>query len=153
MKSRRLTLTTIGLPIRTELRLKSLLTIVNMTTVDQWLFSDGNDADLAICEPTSALTQLAVKRSQLTGSPRCVSLVKDEGQAIENTLTIRDPIRPADFVTLLNAVSDSLQQAEQPIEKTDQSTSAKNSTDFFSTATSLGKLIKKIRAAIYFAPR
>jgi hypothetical protein len=38
MSARNLTVTSIGLPVRAELRLKSLLEVVNAKTTDRWSF-------------------------------------------------------------------------------------------------------------------
>jgi hypothetical protein len=97
-------LTTIGLPVRTELRIKSMLEIIKTLTDDSWSYSQDGVADLAICEPHSALTALAIKRAQSPDSPRCALLVKDE--TVESALpVIHDPIRPMDLARLLNSAS------------------------------------------------
>jgi len=97
-------LTTIGLPVRTEMRLKSILEVIKNLTEDDWSYSQDGAADLAICEPHSALTALAIKRAQSPDSPRCALLVKDETTTASMPM-IHDPIRPMDLLNLLNAVS------------------------------------------------
>jgi hypothetical protein len=44
MSARNLTLTSIGLPVRAELRLRSLLEVVNAKTTDRWSFVERADA-------------------------------------------------------------------------------------------------------------
>src|SRR5262245_55668394 len=106
MPTRNLTLTSIGLPIRTELRIKSMLEVVKNMTVDNWSYSPDGAADLAICEPNSALTAVAIKRAKASGGTRCVLLVKDDHSEPTLLPMIRDPVRPTDFLSLLNSVSE-----------------------------------------------
>ncbi len=108
MAARNLTLTSIGLPVRAELRLKSMLEVVKNMTVDNWSYSQGGDADLAICEPNSALTALALKRKQSTGGTRCALLVKDDDAKTSSLPTIRDPVNPTEFLSLLNSISEQI---------------------------------------------
>ena len=106
MAARNLTLTSIGLPIRTELRLKSMLEVVKNMTVDNWSYSEEGEADLAICEPHSALTAVAIKRAQSPGATRCALLVKDERMEAAPVPIIHDPVRPTEFLSLLNSISE-----------------------------------------------
>jgi hypothetical protein len=106
MAARNLTLTSIGLPIRTELRLKSMLEVVKNMTVDNWSYSQEGEADLAICEPHSALTAVAIKRAQSPGATRCALLVKDERIDAAFVPIIHDPVRPTEFLSLLNSISE-----------------------------------------------
>ena len=107
-------LTTIGLPVRTELRIKSMLEIIKNLTDDSWSYSQDGAADLAICEPHSALTALAIKRAQSPDSPRCALLVKDE-TADSALPMIHDPIRPMDLARLLNSVSKATVPASETV--------------------------------------
>ena len=63
MRARNLTLTSIGLPVRAELRLKSLLEVVSSKTTDHWAFVEQGDAHVAICDPASALSSVTMKRA------------------------------------------------------------------------------------------
>jgi len=105
MRARNLTLTSIGLPVRAELRLKSLLEVVNARTSDRWSFVEQADAHVAICDPVSALSSVTMKRSAAT---RFISLVEDVSNAAAGTSVIRDPIRASDLIELLNLVSSTL---------------------------------------------
>lgn len=105
---RRLTVTTIGVPLRAELRLKSLLTVMRSRTLDEWSFTEEGPVDLAICDPASALTRLAVKRAATDGPRRVVSLICGEQAPLADTLTLRDPVGVSDFLTLLDSVSSSI---------------------------------------------
>lgn len=107
MKARLLTLTGVGLPVRAELRLKSLLEIVNARTADRWSFVERDDVHVAICNPSSALLALAMKRSA-AGATRFYSLVEDSSLAAAGTGVIRDPIRANDLIELLNLVSSTM---------------------------------------------
>lgn len=107
MSARDLTLTSIGLPVRAELRLKSLLEVVNSKTADRWSFIEQGDAHVAICDPASALSSVTLKRSAGSAT-RFFSLVEDVSRAAAGTSVIRDPIRASDLIELLNLVSSTL---------------------------------------------
>lgn len=107
MSARDLTLTSIGLPVRSELRLKSLLESVNARTTDRWSFTEQSDAHVAICDPASALSTITMKRLA-GGSTRFFSLVEDVSLAAEGTSAIRDPIRASELIEVLNLVSSTL---------------------------------------------
>lgn len=139
MKLRTLTLTTIGLPVRTELRIKSLLEVVNSKTTHDWAFVDGT-ANVMICDPTSPLSAVAVKRSR-TAVERCVSLLKDDDTLpLPDTETLRDPIRPGDFVDLLNSVSAAFEQPQTAA--AERTASVVDAEDPFRFGTTLRKLAK-----------
>jgi hypothetical protein len=105
MGVRNLTLTSVGLSLRAELRLKSLLEVVNARTTDHWSFVEQGDAHVAICDPDSALSSVTMKRSAAT---RFISLVEDVSHVTAGTSVIRDPIRASDLIELLNLVSSTL---------------------------------------------
>ena len=105
MKSRELTLSSIGLPARTELRIKSMLEVIHGKALDRWSFGGDTAGDLCICEPNSALSVVALQRASLAGRPRCVMLIKGGAGEGADTLTLRDPIRSVDLIALLNAFS------------------------------------------------
>lgn len=107
MRARNLTLTGIGLPVRAELRLKSLLEVVNAKTTDRWSFVEQDDAHVAICDPASALSSVTMKRS-VNSATRFFSLVEDVALAVAGTTAIRDPIRASELIELLNLVSTTL---------------------------------------------
>jgi hypothetical protein len=95
------------------MRVKSMLELVKAQTQDHWSLTEEIDADLAICEPTSAMTAVTLKRSQTTGSPRCVLLMKSDDPISPDMSMIRDPIRPADFVALLNSTAATNEAAQR----------------------------------------
>ena len=107
MRTRDLTLTSVGLQVRAELRLKSLLEVVNSKTTDRWSFVEQPDAHVAICDPASALSSITMKRGA-SGATRFFSLVEDETLAAAGTSVIRDPIRASELIDLLNLVSSTL---------------------------------------------
>lgn len=107
MSARQLTVTCLGVPLRTELRLKSMLEVVNAKTTDQWSFTEQGNAHVAICDPTSALSSVTRKRLS-HGATRFFSLVEDAELAAAGTSVIRDPIRASDLIELLNLVSSTL---------------------------------------------
>jgi hypothetical protein len=139
--------TTIGLPLRAELRLRSLLHVVNAKTVDQWSFAEQGGAHVAICDPASALSTLTIKRAQ-DRVTRFVSLAADESHAAEGTSFIRDPIHPADLIELLNLVSatlswDARQDALAALGASD------DSRDPFPVAVALRGLVKQATDAVF----
>ncbi len=104
--SRLLKLTSVGLPIRKELLVKSFLQIVGARTIDSWSFCDGIDAHVAICDSASALTAVVRKFSQGKGLPYCVDLVSDSDEAVgDKAYALRDPIRVTELIELLNTIS------------------------------------------------
>jgi hypothetical protein len=151
-------LTTVGLPLRKELLVRSLLAIVNAKTNDRWSFSDDIDADVAICDPQSDLSEVAQRHSQRSGAPRCVSLIVDGGNAIGDTPTLGDPIRAAELVSVLNAVSKRLPAitaastaARQPEKRTPQpaSTSSAVTGDEFRFGLALRDLLALASPQMY----
>lgn len=102
MTGQRLTLTTIGLSIRDEMRVKSMLQLVEGKTAATWSYSEETGADLAICEPDSALARAVIRQSTQRGRPRCVSLVRQGATAPGDTQTVYAPLRVSDFISLLD---------------------------------------------------
>jgi hypothetical protein len=103
MTGRQLTLTTIGLSIRDEMRVKSMLQLVEGKTAATWTYSEEAVADLAICEPESALARAVMRQALQRGKPRCVSLVRQGAAAPEDTQAVYAPLRVSDFISLLDA--------------------------------------------------
>ncbi len=117
-RRRVMTLTVLGLSLRDEILVKSLLNVVGGSTQAQWRFIDEIDADVALCDPTSPLARIAAQKSQLSGRPCCVALLYD--QALTHTLphTIRAPLRVGELVAMLDKLSGSsaiVQSAVAPI--------------------------------------
>jgi hypothetical protein len=115
MNARYLTVTCLGLSLRTELRLKSMLEVINAKTTDRWSFTERADAHVAICDPASALSFVTRKRSS-NSATRFFSLVEDVALAAAGTSVIRDPIRVSELIELLNLVSSTLSLEVPPRE-------------------------------------
>lgn len=115
MSARQLTVTCLGLPLRTELRLKSLLQVISSRTTDRWSYIDQGDAHVAICDPDSALSSVTSKRAS-SSATRFFSLVEDAELAAAGTSILRDPIRPSELIQLLNLVSSTLSLDAPPRE-------------------------------------
>lgn len=151
MKARNLTLTSIGLPVRAELRLKSLLEVVSSKTTDQWSFVEQGDAHVAICDPVSALSSVTMKRGA-SGATRFFSLVEDASLAAVGTSVIRDPIRASDLIELLNLVSSTL-SCEAPHKEWAALSSATSTSvdgrDVFPVAVALRGLARGKGQAVY----
>lgn len=103
MKNR--TLTTIGLPLRLDVLIKSHLKLLNARTLDHWSFSDERDSDVAICAPDSPLSAVTVKRARDTGSPFCISLIDSRQHPLPGTVVLHEPLRVSDIIDLLDKVS------------------------------------------------
>jgi hypothetical protein len=103
MSERRLTLTTVGLSVRDELRVKSMLQLVEGKTSATWTYVDEPQADLAICEPDSVLARAIMKQATQRGRPRCVSLLRQGATPMEDTQSVYAPLRVSDFISMLNA--------------------------------------------------
>ena len=104
MEEPRLTLTTVGLSVRDQLRVKSMLQLVAGKTSATWTYVDEPQADLAICEPDSALARVVMEQaSQHGGRPRCVSLLRPGAKPMEDTQSVYAPLRVSDFISILNA--------------------------------------------------
>jgi hypothetical protein len=151
MRARNLTLTGIGLPVRAELRLKSLLEVINSKTTDRWSYVEQGDAHVAICDPASALSAVTMRRGA-SGPTRFFSLVEDASLAAVGTGVIRDPIRASDLIELLNLVSSTL-SCEAPQKEWAALTSSTNTStdgrDAFPVAVALRGLARAKGQAAY----
>lgn len=102
---RQRTVTTLGLPVRKELLVKSLLRLANETTSDRWSFIDEPIAEVAICGQGFMVPAVEPPRIRSPAQPRYISLVSGDERGSAQRPTLRDPIRPADLVALLDSVS------------------------------------------------
>jgi len=112
MTGRQLTLTTIGLSIRDEMRVKSMLQLVEGKTAATWTYVDEAAADLAICEPESTLARAVIRQATQRGRPRCVSLVRQGVTPPEDTESVTAPLRVSDFISMLDATLASAQDID-----------------------------------------
>ena len=103
MTGRQLTLTTIGLSIRDEMRVKSMLQLVEGKTVATWTYVEEAAADLAICEPESTLARAVMRQATQRGRPRCVSLVRQGVTPPQDAESVSAPLRVSDFISMLDA--------------------------------------------------
>jgi hypothetical protein len=74
MGRRERTVTAMGLPARDEAELRRLLDLVAGLTRAHWSFLDGIDADVAFCEPRSALARVYLHHRNAPGVPVCIAL-------------------------------------------------------------------------------
>jgi hypothetical protein len=100
----RRTLTAVGLPDRKEQLIKSMLLAVSARTVDTWDFSDGLEADVAICDVDSPLASITVARARLVGRPQCIWLAAPGIEAPAGR-RLDDPIGWASLAAILDEVS------------------------------------------------
>lgn len=106
-------LTAVGLPAREELLVRSLLKMVSARTTETWIFHESLEANVALCNPESALASMVLRRCASHGL-LCVSVVHEDTSALPQTLTLRSPIRSGDFIDLLNQASEQLMQPGRP---------------------------------------
>lgn len=112
MTGRQLTLTTIGLSIRDEMRVKSMLQLVEGKTAATWTYVEEAAADLAICEPESTLARAVMRQATQRGRPRCVSLVRQGVTPPEDAESVPAPLRVSDFISMLDATLASSQDVD-----------------------------------------
>lgn len=74
MGRRERTLTAMGLPAREEAELRRLLDVVSDQTLAHWTFLEVVDADVAFCEPRSALARVYLHHRNTPGVPVCIAL-------------------------------------------------------------------------------
>lgn len=108
MLSRARKLTTVGLPLRDDLLIRSLIQVVGTKTVDDWTFYDGFEADVALCNPNSNLAGVALRRAAGQSTAlTCVSVVHDGEDSLPGTKVLHAPIKSTEFIALLNDISHS----------------------------------------------
>lgn len=108
MSGRRvMTLTTLGLSLRDETLVKSLLSVVAAQTRAEWRYVDEIDADLALCDPASPFMRMGIHRFEREGRPLCVALGgHHDAPGAVPLRSIRAPLRVREFMDLLDATSD-----------------------------------------------
>lgn len=103
MIQRELTLTTVGLSVRDELRVKSLLQLVDGKTAARWSYVDELEVDLAICEPDSVLAQATIRQTARNGGPRWVALLRQGARLLPDTPCVYAPLSASDLISILDA--------------------------------------------------
>jgi len=84
---------------------KSLLRVASETTEDSWVFVDEPIAELAFCGQGFVVPAIEPPRINAPAQPRYVALVDGESGGSADRPTLRDPIRPAELVSLLDSIS------------------------------------------------
>lgn len=105
-RRRVMTLTTLGLSVRDETLVKSLLAVVGGSTRAEWHFVDEMDADLALCDPQSPFVRVALQKSERSGRPCCIGLLYGDASPGPLSRFIRAPLRVGELVEMLDALSD-----------------------------------------------
>jgi hypothetical protein len=101
-------ITAVGLGLRDELLLKSMLRIVNGNTRDRWQYRDDLKADVALCSPQTA-SKLALHKSEGRSSAlRCIPLLREQDRPPAGTPALRAPFRAMELRRLLDEVSSML---------------------------------------------
>lgn len=102
---RSLGITAVGLDVRDELLLKSLLRIANEGTQDHWQFRDDLRTDVALCTPELVSSITAHTLNDGSPQPRCIPIVRDGEKEPSGTSALRAPFRIAELRQLLDEVS------------------------------------------------
>lgn len=157
MLSRARKLTTVGLPLRDELLIRSLVQVIGTKTVDEWTFQESFDADVALCNPNSNLSGVALRRAEQSGAMTCVSVVHDGDAPLPGTRVLHAPIKSTEFITLLNDISHSVGQVrhaepEHAAETHDGHSLAEALHDLMRTKSADIHAVERPGAAIFVAP-
>lgn len=104
MTSPERTITTIGLGLRDETMIRSLVSVAQDRPGLQWRFVDDIEADVALCAPDSALARVALGRGRQSGRPRCVCYGGDDVARAQYDAAIRTPIRVSELWALLDTL-------------------------------------------------
>jgi len=144
MLSRARKLTTVGLPLRDELLIKSLIQVIGTKTVDDWTFYEGFEADVALCNPNSNLAGVALRRAGQSAAPTCVSVVHDGDDSLPGTKVLHAPIKSSEFIALLNDISRSTDHIRR-----DAAPAAAEAADSCSVADTLHELMQAKSPALH----
>ncbi len=101
-----MTLTTLGLSLRDETLVKSLLSVIGGNTRAEWRFVDEIDADLALCDPESPFARMALQKSTRSAGPVCVALLYGDASPSPLLYSIRAPLRVSELVEMLDGMSE-----------------------------------------------
>lgn len=105
MGRRERTVTAMGLPAREEAELMRLLAVVSEHTRARWSFLEAIDADVAFCDPRSALARVFLHHRGMPGVPVCVALGEHgSGQPWPHRLSL--PLAIDRLRELLDAIDD-----------------------------------------------
>lgn len=94
-----------GLTLRDELLIRSLVQVIGSKTIDRWTFCEDFEADVALCSPNSSLSAVTLRRAELSSTLICISVVHDNDVALAGTQVLRAPVKSAELIALLNDVS------------------------------------------------
>lgn len=103
MGRRERTVTAMGLPARDEAELRRLLDLVAGLTRAHWSFLDGIDADVAFCEPRSALARVYLHHRNVAGVPICIAL-GDGGEDLPWPHRVPLPLDPSRLRAVLDGI-------------------------------------------------
>ena len=103
MGRRERTVTAMGLPARDEAELRRLLDLVAGLTRAHWSFLDAIDADVAFCEPRSALARVYLHHRDVPGVPVCIAL-GDGGEDLPWPHRVPLPLDPARLRAVLDGI-------------------------------------------------
>lgn len=109
MRRRELSLTTLGLSAHDEHLMKSFLGVIEGRTSVNWtLIDDLDEADVAICEPGNALSNLARTCERDRGRPACLAVVSGADAATGWSRLLHRPLRIREFMDALDTLATEL---------------------------------------------
>ncbi|HEY6894788.1 MAG TPA: hypothetical protein VI258_11510, partial [Rhodanobacteraceae bacterium] len=114
MEKQRWKIGTLGVSAHDELVLKSMLHLVAGRTQATWEFSDDMDADVLLCDSSSALAAIAMRRSADGAGPTCVAFARLGQPPSTFARVLHAPLRALELVTLLDDIAQTSRRAAAP---------------------------------------
>lgn len=112
MNSTARTVTVVGLSLRDETMVRSLVDAGRDRHGEVWRFVDELEADVALCAPDSPLTRIALARRRQSGAPRCVRFGEAADGRAEGShatdgydATLRLPLRMSELWRVLESLA------------------------------------------------
>lgn len=106
------TITVVGLSLRDETVVRSLVEALQGRSGSQWRFVDDLDADVALCAPDSPLSRVAVARGRQSGRPRCVCYGEPVAGETTFEASLRLPVRISELWGLLDGMNTPTEPAQ-----------------------------------------
>lgn len=107
-------ITTMGLDLRDELLITSLLRVISHGTRDRWEYRDDLQADVVLCTPQTASSLALRKPDERSRTPRCIPVLRETEHQPAGTPALRAPFRAMELRKLLDEVS-SLLMTRRPL--------------------------------------
>lgn len=99
------TITVIGLSLRDETMIRSLVDLTRGRHDGGWRVVEELDADVALCGPESPLARVAIARGRQSGRPRCVCFGDPGDRGSEYAASLRLPVRVGELWGVLDGLA------------------------------------------------